>query len=56
MVLDNITAFQFFGSVALGLLGFKIVTKLLPWAYINIFGPMLLGPKLDIRRMGGWAG
>ncbi|XP_011187758.1 very-long-chain 3-oxoacyl-CoA reductase [Zeugodacus cucurbitae] len=55
MALDNITAFQFFGSVALGLVGFKIVSKLLPWAYVNIIGPALLGPKLNIRRMGGWA-
>ncbi|XP_011200561.2 very-long-chain 3-oxoacyl-CoA reductase-B [Bactrocera dorsalis] len=55
MVLNNITAFQFFGSVALGLLCFKIVNKFLPWIYVNIIGPKFLGPKLNIRSIGGWA-
>ncbi|XP_014096419.3 very-long-chain 3-oxoacyl-CoA reductase [Bactrocera oleae] len=55
MALDNITAFQVFGSIALGLMCFKIVTKFLPWVYINIIGPKFLGPKLNIRSMGGWA-
>uniref|UniRef100_W8APN7 Estradiol 17-beta-dehydrogenase 12-A n=1 Tax=Ceratitis capitata TaxID=7213 RepID=W8APN7_CERCA len=50
-----VTSFQLFGSIALGIVGYKIFAKFLPWAYINIFGPFLLGPKLDIRRVGGWA-
>ncbi|XP_039960029.1 very-long-chain 3-oxoacyl-CoA reductase-B [Bactrocera neohumeralis] len=55
MVLNDITAFQIFNSVAIGLLCFKIVKIFLPWVYLNVIGPYFLGPKLNIRSMGGWA-
>ncbi|XP_036318956.1 very-long-chain 3-oxoacyl-CoA reductase [Rhagoletis pomonella] len=51
----TITAFQFFGSLALVSVAYKFVHTVLPWLYVNIIGPKFLGPKLDISRVGGWA-
>ncbi|XP_017474475.1 PREDICTED: very-long-chain 3-oxooacyl-coA reductase let-767-like [Rhagoletis zephyria] len=51
----TITAFQFFGSLALVSVAYKFAHTVLPWLYVNIIGPKFLGPKLDISRVGGWA-
>ncbi|XP_054728663.1 very-long-chain 3-oxoacyl-CoA reductase [Anastrepha obliqua] len=51
----TISAFQLCGSLALAAVVYKFVHTVLPWLYVNIIGPKFFGPKLDIRRMGGWA-
>ncbi|XP_075155855.1 very-long-chain 3-oxoacyl-CoA reductase-like [Haematobia irritans] len=43
------------GTAAVSIVGYQIITKFLPWLYINIIGPKLFGPKVDVRRMGSWA-
>lgn len=43
-------------TVAIGLVLFRILNKLLPWIYKNIIGPRLFGPKINVRQMGSWAG
>lgn len=43
------------GTAAIVIVGYQLVTKFLPWLYINIIGPNFFGPKVDVRRMGSWA-
>uniref|UniRef100_A0A1I8PSS8 Very-long-chain 3-oxoacyl-CoA reductase n=1 Tax=Stomoxys calcitrans TaxID=35570 RepID=A0A1I8PSS8_STOCA len=43
------------GTAAVSIVGYQIITKFLPWLYINIIGPKLFGPKVDVCRMGSWA-
>ncbi|TMW49558.1 hypothetical protein DOY81_005346 [Sarcophaga bullata] len=43
------------GTAAISIVGYQLVTKILPWLYINIVGPQLFGPKVDVCRMGKWA-
>ena len=44
------------GSVAISILSFQIIRKVLPWIYENIIGPKFFGPKVNIKRLGSWAG
>ena len=44
------------GTAAISIVGYQLVTKFLPWLYINIVGPQLFGPKVNVCRMGKWAG
>lgn len=34
----------------------QIIKTLVPWLYKNLLGPKFFGPKIDVRRMGQWAG
>ncbi|XP_065365153.1 very-long-chain 3-oxoacyl-CoA reductase [Calliphora vicina] len=43
------------GTAAIAIVGYHLVTKFLPWLYINIIGPKLFGPKVDVSRLGKWA-
>ncbi|XP_030377977.1 very-long-chain 3-oxoacyl-CoA reductase [Scaptodrosophila lebanonensis] len=42
-------------GIAISVLGFQMCRKVLPWVFANILGPSLLGPRVDIRKMGEWA-
>ncbi|XP_037932009.1 very-long-chain 3-oxooacyl-coA reductase let-767-like [Teleopsis dalmanni] len=43
------------GSICVGLVCAQIARRVLPWLYLNVFGPTLFGPKVDLRRLGDWA-
>ncbi|XP_073829574.1 hydroxysteroid 17-beta dehydrogenase 12 spidey [Musca autumnalis] len=43
------------GTAAVSIVGYQLITKFLPWLYMNIIGPKFFGPKVDVRRMGTWA-
>ncbi|XP_055915170.1 very-long-chain 3-oxoacyl-CoA reductase [Eupeodes corollae] len=42
-------------SIALLIVSYHIVRKVLPWLYSNILGPKFLGPRVDFKRLGEWA-
>lgn len=44
------------GTAAISIVGYQLVTKFLPWLYINIIGPKLFGPKINVSKLGKWAG
>lgn len=41
-------------TIATVIVGFQFITKVLPWIYENIIGPMILGPKINFSTYG-WA-
>lgn len=43
-------------TIAVGIVLYRIVTKLMPWIYKNVIVPKLFGPRIDVRKMGSWAG
>ncbi|XP_055844520.1 very-long-chain 3-oxoacyl-CoA reductase [Episyrphus balteatus] len=42
-------------SLALIIVSYQIVRKVLPWLYSNIIGPKFLGPKVNFKKLGEWA-
>ncbi|XP_067640388.1 very-long-chain 3-oxoacyl-CoA reductase [Eurosta solidaginis] len=43
------------GCLGLFFIAYKFIHDIVPWLYMNIIGPKFLGPKVDVRCMGGWA-
>ncbi|EDV91962.1 very-long-chain 3-oxoacyl-CoA reductase [Drosophila grimshawi] len=43
------------GSIAMGIVGFQICRKVLPWIYVNVLGPKLFGSSVNLSKMGEWA-
>ncbi|XP_037932038.1 very-long-chain 3-oxoacyl-CoA reductase-like [Teleopsis dalmanni] len=42
-------------TICVGIVCVQIVHRVLSWLYLNIFGPVLFGPRIDLRRLGTWA-
>ncbi|KAH8338883.1 hypothetical protein KR074_010023 [Drosophila pseudoananassae] len=41
--------------VAISVVGFQVVRKVLPWIYKNVVGPKVFGSSVNLAKMGEWA-
>ncbi|KAH8266778.1 hypothetical protein KR026_000042 [Drosophila bipectinata] len=41
--------------VAISVVGFQVVRKVLPWIYTNVVGPKVFGSSVNLAKMGEWA-
>lgn len=51
----NSTKLNILSNIAITIVGFQIVRRVLPWLYVNLIGPKLFGPKIDVRQISSWA-
>lgn len=42
-------------GISLAIVAFQIYRKCLPWLYENIFGPLVIGTKINLVDYGEWA-
>ncbi|XP_068156150.1 very-long-chain 3-oxoacyl-CoA reductase [Drosophila tropicalis] len=52
---ENSRMLSLLGGLAISIVGFQICRKVLPWFYVNILGPKLVGSSVNVAKMGEWA-
>jgi len=53
---NNSRVLSLLGGLAIGIVGFQVFRKVLPWIYANVVGPKVFGSSVDLSKMGEWAG
>lgn len=53
---NNSQVLSLLGGLAIGIVGFQVFRKVLPWIYANVVGPKVFGSSVDLSKMGEWAG
>ncbi|XP_016946104.2 very-long-chain 3-oxoacyl-CoA reductase [Drosophila suzukii] len=52
---NNSRVLSLLGGLAIGIVGFQVFRKVLPWIYANVVGPKVFGSSVDLSKMGEWA-
>ncbi|XP_052850034.1 very-long-chain 3-oxoacyl-CoA reductase [Drosophila gunungcola] len=52
---NNSRVLGLLGGLAIGIVGFQVFRKVLPWIYANVVGPKVFGSTVDLSKMGEWA-
>ncbi|EDV47511.1 very-long-chain 3-oxoacyl-CoA reductase [Drosophila erecta] len=52
---NNSQVMSLLGGLAIGIVGFQVFRKVLPWIYANVVGPKVFGSSVDLSKMGEWA-
>lgn len=48
--------FGLFGGLSALVVLVQIIRRVFPWLYENLIGPILLGPKVNLKDYGEWGG
>ncbi|KAH8420372.1 hypothetical protein KR009_009685 [Drosophila setifemur] len=52
---SNSRVLSLLGGLAIGIVGFQVFRKVLPWIYANVVGPKVFGSSVNLAKMGEWA-
>ncbi|KAH8241760.1 hypothetical protein KR038_003202 [Drosophila bunnanda] len=55
MEANNSCVLSLLGGLAIGIVGFQVFRKVLPWIYANVVGPKVFGSSVNLAKMGEWA-